>query len=128
LSSGPVLVVDDDPSILDVMSMALELAGYPVKSARNGAEALTVFDTDPPSVVVLDMRMPVLDGWGFARALEHRGVRVPILVVTAAQDARGWADQIKANGYLSKPFEIQDLLASVARLYGSSRDLSAATA
>jgi CheY-like chemotaxis protein len=117
LDERSILVVDDDPSILDVMSMALELAGYSVRAAHNGAEALALVEEAMPSLVVLDMRMPVLDGWGFAQALQTRGLQVPILVVTAAQDARGWADQIHAEGYLAKPFEITELLRSVAQLY-----------
>lgn len=119
MQAGPVLVVDDDPTILDVVSMALVLAGYPVRGARNGAEALILLEEARPSLVILDMRMPVLDGWGFADALQARGVQVPILVMTAAQDAKGWADQIRANGYLAKPFEITELLTSVARLYAA---------
>jgi DNA-binding response OmpR family regulator len=58
----------------------------------------------------------VLDGWGFARAVRDRGVRLPIVVMTAAQDARRWAEEIGAQGYLAKPFEMPDLLAVVERL------------
>jgi DNA-binding response OmpR family regulator len=61
------------------------------------------------------MRMPVLDGWGFARELGARGMKVPIVVMTAAQDARRWADEIGADGYVAKPFDLTDLLAAVER-------------
>jgi len=61
------------------------------------------------------MRMPVLDGWGFARELAARGVKVPIVVMTAAQDARRWAEEIGAEGYVAKPFDLTDLLAAVER-------------
>jgi CheY-like chemotaxis protein len=116
LGNQPILVVDDDPSILDVMSMALQLAGYATATATNGMEALAEVERVHPSLVVLDMRMPVLDGWGFARELHMRGIHLPILVVTAAQDARQWADEIGADGVLPKPFDIMDLLSSVSRL------------
>jgi CheY-like chemotaxis protein len=62
------------------------------------------------------MRMPTLDGWGFARALRARGFQVPILVMTAAQDARRWAREIDAEGFVAKPFDLLDLLDAVGRL------------
>ncbi len=61
------------------------------------------------------MRMPILNGWEVARALRKRGVATPIVVMTAAQDARLWSEQIDAAGYLAKPFDLDDLLAMVAR-------------
>jgi CheY-like chemotaxis protein len=66
--------------------------------------------------VLLDMRMPILDGWDFASALRERGIILPILVMTAAQDARRWAQEIGAAGYVSKPFELLDLLTAVATI------------
>jgi len=66
--------------------------------------------------VVLDSRMPVLDGSGFAQALKDQGMSIPILVITGAPDARAWAQDIGADGYLTKPFELTDLLEAVQRL------------
>src|SRR5919108_678512 len=114
--NAPVLVVDDDPSIRDTVTEILEFEGYPVATASNGQDALGRVAHERPSLVLLDMRMPVMDGWGFARALRERGVRLPIVVMTAAQDARRWADEIGAAGYLPKPFDLEHLLAVVARL------------
>ena len=116
MSNRPILVVDDDPSILDMVAEILDFEGYAVRTATNGAEALEVVERVPPSLVLLDMRMPVLDGWGFARALKARGVRIPIVVMTAAKDARRWAEEIGAQAYLAKPFELPDLLTVVGRL------------
>jgi CheY-like chemotaxis protein len=116
MSGAPILVVDDDPSILAVVSEVLDLEGYPVRTAKDGAEALAVVAQEPRSLVLLDMRMPVLDGWGFVRALRQQEIALPIVVMTAAQDARGWAEEIQAQGYLAKPFELLDLLAAVERL------------
>src|SRR5437763_1381023 len=79
VSDGPILVVDDDPSILAVVSQILDFEGYPVQTATDGAEALAAVNTQRPSLVLLDMRMPVLDGWGFARALAARGEQLPIV-------------------------------------------------
>jgi CheY-like chemotaxis protein len=116
MSGRPILVVDDDPSILATVCEILDLEGYPVETANNGAEALQSIARSRPSLVLLDMRMPVLDGWGFARELQERGIRLPILVMTAAQNARRWAEEIGADGFLPKPFEIPDLLDHVERL------------
>lgn len=113
---GPILVVDDDPAILTAVSEILGLEGYPVETATNGHEALQALERMEPSLILLDMRMPVLDGWEFARELRNRGLHLPILVMTAAQSARVWAEEIGAQGYLAKPFEVTDLLAAVDRL------------
>ena len=115
MTQSRVLVVDDDPAILQTVSEILEFEGYPVGTAVNGAEALRAVEESPPSMVLLDMRMPVLDGWGFARELAARGVKVPIVVMTAAQDARRWAEEIGAEGFVAKPFDLIDLLAAVER-------------
>lgn len=113
--TGPVLVVDDDRSILATIAEILELEGYPFITAADGAEALRRIAADRPSLVLLDMRMPVLNGWEVATALRERGIMVPIVVMTAAQDARQWSEQIGAAGYLAKPFDLDDLLATIAR-------------
>ena len=116
MSDGPILVVDDDPNILDVVSELLDMEGYRVATAANGAEALRAVEEQLPSLVLLDMRMPVLDGWGFAKELHARGVKLPILVMTAAQNARLWAEEIGAQGYVAKPFEVPALLDAVEKL------------
>ena len=112
----PILVVDDDPTILATVSETLDLEGYPVVTANNGAEALAQVQSTRPSLVLLDMRMPVLDGWGFMRAVHERGLHLQVIVMTATADARRWAAEIGAQGVLSKPFELDELLEAVERL------------
>ena len=116
MNESPILIVDDDPSILTTVWEILDLEGYPVETATNGAEALEAVERARPSLVLLDMRMPVCNGWEFARALKERGVQLPIVVMTAAQDARHWAEEIGADGYLAKPFDLLNLLDTVERL------------
>ena len=111
-----ILVVDDDASILETVSEILVVEGYSVETATNGREALDKLRRTRPALVLLDMRMPVLDGWGFAREMKARGESVPIVVMTAAQDARRWANEIGAAAYVPKPFEVPDLLDTVERL------------
>lgn len=110
-----ILVIDDDDSIRAVLNDALSDEGYAVQSAANGAEGLQAIDRAVPALVLLDMRMPVLDGWGFARQLRDRGIRIPIVVMTAAQDARQWAQEVEAIGYVAKPFDLIELLDAVER-------------
>jgi two-component system, chemotaxis family, chemotaxis protein CheY len=108
-------VVDDDPSIRTTVSDVLDLEGYHVVTASNGVEALERVEQNSPSLVLLDMRMPVMDGWGFARELMTRGLKLPILVMTAADNARAWAEEIGADGYVAKPFDLVELIAAVQR-------------
>jgi len=113
-----VLVVDDDTSILDTVSAILSGEGYDVVSASSGQEALDAVARKQPVVILLDMRMPVMDGWAVARALRSQGITVPIVVMTAAESAKRWADEVGAEGYLAKPFGLDDLLATVERFRG----------
>lgn len=111
----PILVVDDDASILEMLLQILRTEGYPVVGAKNGVEALVQVDRRAPSLILLDMRMPRMDGWAFAAALRARGIASPVVVMTAADNAKRWADEVHADGFVVKPFEVLELLASVER-------------
>ena len=108
-----ILVIDDDPAILATVADILRDEGYAVRTAANGAEGLAAVEQQRPALILLDMRMPVLDGWGVTRALRERGLRVPVVVMTAAQDARRWAQEVGAAHALAKPFDIVELLGVV---------------
>ena len=82
-------------------------------TAENGAEALAVVDGE--ELILLDMRMPVVDGWAFAKQFRASGKRVPIVVMTAAENARRWAEEIGATGYIAKPFDVNELLQTIER-------------
>ena len=113
---GPVLVVDDDPGLRDLINWGLSDLGYRVATAENGAAALEAIRQDPPCIILLDMRMPVMDGWSFARQYRALpGPHAPIVVITAARDAAVWAGQVSAAGYLGKPFELDELIRTVER-------------
>ncbi|HOG47143.1 MAG TPA: response regulator [Anaerolineae bacterium] len=116
MSALRVLVVDDDQGILDFVSDLLTDEGYDVAEAADGAEALTMAREQPPALILLDMRMPVMDGWQFAdKYRAEPGPHAPILVMTAARDAADIAADIHAQGYLAKPFNLDDLLSVVER-------------
>jgi len=114
-----VLVVDDDPDILDAICDILEVERYRVARARNGLEALERVEAERPAVILLDLMMPVMDGVAFAHALRERPEvsDVPIVVISAdGNPAR--AASVGARGYLAKPFDIEALLGHVAALAG----------
>src|SRR4051794_28230764 len=105
MTPGTIMVVDDDVAIRTAITFALADQGYQVATAEDGRAALSEICAVRPDLILLDMRMPIMDGWEFARRYRERARRpVPIVVLTAAQDAAGWAAQIDANGYLAKPF------------------------
>jgi two-component system chemotaxis response regulator CheY len=117
MDGRPILLVEDDEAIRQVMAMLLIGEGYPVQTATDGAEALEAIQRAPPSLVVLDMNMPVLDGWGFAAQAQEHGLDPPILVVTATREnAQRAAAAIGAAGYLGKPFELIEFLDAVETL------------
>ncbi len=117
-----VLVVEDDLDLLGMVRLVLEGAGYRVVTAGEGREALQEIAHEMPGLVLLDMKMPGMDGWEFARIFRARYDRqAPIVVLTAAEDARRRAEEIGAEDYLGKPFEIDDLLAKVARYMGAQQ-------
>jgi len=112
-----VLVVDDEESIRQVVVAALQDEGYNVLQARHGAAALDQIDRAVVDLILLDMRMPVMNGWEFARIYGQRpGPHAPIVTMTAATDASRWSAEIGATGVLGKPFDIDDLLRAVEPL------------
>ena len=119
VGSRPILVVDDDEALRRVLFWTLTDEGYSVMEAADGAVALAWVREAAPGLILLDMRMPVMDGWAFARRYRARpGPHAPIVCVTAALDAAAVAArgaQIGAVASLSKPFDLEELLALVRR-------------
>jgi len=116
-----VLVVDDDPDILQTLGLCLSSEGYRVLMAANGKEALDILDRERPSVILLDLMMPVMDGWQFVAELDHRGRRdVPLLILSADRSVQGHAQQLRASGHLAKPFDLEELLGKVQQLTGGA--------
>lgn len=120
MSAPLVLVVDDYAPLRRLLVEALASVGYVPLAAAGGAAALLLAHCARPSLVILDADLPVIDGWDLAAALQRCGQRPPILVLTA-QSVRQRAAAINAAGYLQKPFELDELLALVARLCGPGR-------
>lgn len=111
-----ILLVEDDPAIRDSLAECLAMEGYAVESAGDGAEALRRLGTPPrPDLVLADMVMPVMGGAELLRRIraERALAGLPVVMMTAALPPAGIPG---ANGYLAKPFEIEDLFAVVGRL------------
>jgi two-component system, OmpR family, response regulator MprA len=113
-----VLVVDDDPQLREALTRALELDGYDVATASNGAQALEAIGRSRPDVAVLDVMMPYVGGLDVCRALRERRDRLPILVLTARDEV---GDRVAgldagADDYLTKPFALDELRARLRAL------------
>ncbi len=114
-----VLIVEDDPDLLALEEAILTDAGYRVQAAADGLEALERVEREMPGLILLDLRMPRMNGWEFARELRARhGNACPIAVITAAENARLRAQEIQAEAWLEKPFDLEDVLTLVARHLG----------
>jgi two-component system OmpR family response regulator len=117
--SKTILVVDDDEDLRSMTGDLLREGGYNVLEADNGASALEHIEARPPELVLLDMRMPVMNGGAFVKLLrEKHGRGLPIVVFTAASDAHRVAREVKADAWLGKPCETGDLFAAIRRLIG----------
>lgn len=101
-----VLIVDDEPSIREVMATLLEDEGYAVACARDGAEALAVVDGDGIDLVISDVVMPRLDGHTLARKLQMRPQRVPVVLMSANRTESG----VPGIPLVRKPFDLERLL------------------
>jgi DNA-binding response OmpR family regulator len=115
-----VLIADDDPDILELVSLTLERDGYEVVRARNGEEALRLAAEREPHLAVLDLMMPGIDGCEVTRRLRaaENGRTLPILILTAFAEDRQAARALDAgaDAYMKKPFSPRELLAKAGSL------------
>ena len=112
-----VLVVEDDTSIRDTLELALTVQGYEVATAANGREAMALLRRWRPDLIVLDLMMPVMDGWNFRAEQRRAGYDdVPVLVLTASRNAADSKDALGAAERLQKPFDLRHLLDTISRL------------
>jgi two-component system OmpR family response regulator len=122
-----VLVVDDEPSIVDAISMTLRHQGYSVEAAETGKEALAMVTKWRPDVIVLDVMLPDVDGFEVARRLSADNEPVPILFLSALDNTEDKVRGLTIGGYdyVTKPFSLEELIArlrNILRRVGALRD------
>jgi DNA-binding response OmpR family regulator len=119
-----ILIVDDEPDILLMLRINLEAEGYETALAADGETALRRIADEDPDAILLDVMMPVMDGWSVLEALSSRTDAPRVIVLsakTAGRDVRRALD-LGAAEYLTKPFEPESLLATIERVLGCSDD------
>src|ERR1051326_7857925 len=119
-SESYVLVVDDDPAIRGLVADALRDEGYTVDLAAHGREALEAMRARRPATVVLDLMMPVMDGFSFMEACHNEQLcdNVPIVVISAVHDALQRIDEIPVNACVPKPCSLDNLIRTITRFAG----------
>ena len=110
-----LLVVDDEPNIRELLSASLRYAGFDVETAADGQQALALAETYRPDLLVLDVMMPGLDGFGVVRRLRQNGTHTPVLFLTARDGAEDKVSGLTLGGddYVTKPFSLDEVLARI---------------
>ena len=116
-SSHVVLVVEDDVDCLDALVDVLSYDGYRVQTACHGLDAIQKLEAGPrPDVILVDLMMPVMNGWQFLQRLraDDRFKAIPVIVLSADGRLDKWRDELDAASCLAKPLELEPLLAAVS--------------
>ena len=110
-----LLVVDDEPSIRELLTASLRFAGFEVFAAADGQEALALADKHRPDLVVLDVMLPDLDGFAVTRRLRERGRDMPVLFLTARDETSDKVQGLTVGGddYVTKPFSLEEVVARI---------------
>ncbi len=118
---GPILVVEDNANVLELLEVTLRFKGYPVVTARNGQEALQAIVNERPAIIITDILMPKLDGYSLAHAVrkDPRTAMIPIIFISATYitpDDKKFALSLGAIRFIEKPIDTEDFLLSVAEI------------
>lgn len=114
MSNNKVLIVDDDENIVELIRMYFEKEGFSTVTANNGVKAVELFKSEAPSIVILDVMMPEMDGWQVCREI-RRVSNIPIIMLTAKGETfdKVLGLELGADDYMVKPFETKELIARV---------------
>lgn len=120
-----ILVVDDEPNINDLVSTSLKFSGFDVRSAMNGAQALTIAEEFKPHALVLDVMMPGMNGFEVCEKLRKDGLKVGVLFLTAkdSTDDKVTGLTIGGDDYMVKPFSLEELIARVRAILRRTGDI-----
>jgi two-component system OmpR family response regulator len=110
-----LLVVDDEPNILELLSASLRYAGFEVTTASDGQQALELASRNRPDLLVLDVMMPGLDGFAVVRKLRERGIHAPVVFLTARDATEDKITGLTLGGddYITKPFSLEEVVARI---------------
>ena len=113
-----VLVVDDEPNIRDLLSASLRFAGHQVATAANGNEAINKIIDTPPDLVLLDVMLPDISGFGVTKKIRSLGIEVPILFLTARDETQDKITGLTIGGddYVTKPFSLDEIMARISAI------------
>ena len=120
-----VLVVEDDRNIAELLQMYLEKEGYAVTVAADGGQGLSKFRSIKPDLVLLDVMMPVMDGWAVCKAIRAEG-KTPVIMLTAKSETDDKVAGLRsgADDYITKPFELREVLARIEAVLRRSDRIS----
>ena len=112
-----ILVVDDEPDSLMTLSMALKSLGYVVLGALNGQEGLKLFKEEKPALVILDIVMPLMDGWEVLKRIKagFKSKRVPVILITGKteEESKEKGYRYKADFYVTKPYDLKHIILTI---------------
>ncbi|MBQ8135737.1 MAG: response regulator transcription factor [Clostridia bacterium] len=128
MSMGKILVVDDDINICELLRLYIEKEGYEVVIANDGGQAVTKFKTEKPDLVMLDIMLPVLDGWQVCREIRKTS-QCPIIMLTAKGEVfdKVLGLELGADDYVVKPFETKEIVARIKAVLRRTNDQNPAT-
>jgi DNA-binding response OmpR family regulator len=112
-SQPVILVVDDDPDIRGILGILLARDGYEVVAAIDGQNALELAAAHNVALIVVDLQMPRLEGDAFCRSYRERGGRAPIILISATDISPAAVKRFGADGYVRKPFEVDQLIETI---------------
>ena len=127
-TEGRLVVVDDEPTLRDLLTTSLRFAGFEVVAAADGASALTLIRDTDPDLVVLDVMLPDMDGFTVTRRMRERGQHVPVLFLTARDDTADKVQGLTVGGddYVTKPFSLEEVVARIRAVLRRTRAAAAA--
>ena len=119
-----IVVVDDEPSIRELVSASLHFSGFDVKTASNGTEAIDVITQTNPDLVVLDVMLPDIDGFTVTRRIRQQGVEAPVLFLTARDDTQHKVMGLTVGGddYVTKPFSLEEVVARIRAILRRTKE------
>ncbi|MDI6735946.1 MAG: response regulator [bacterium] len=119
-----ILIIDDDKCIIEITRVVLEINGYEVLNAFDGEEAMAKVRHEIPDLIMLDLLMPKMDGWEVYNQLKEysKTAHIPIILVSALDKDTQMNKEMDVEGYLEKPFEINELIEKINNVLDSKRE------